>query len=550
MLRDVAVTARILIQILLVIGFRREEIAQRLDQHRQRRTGLSLLPHKDFPDGRQLALIRVEDAGAVLDAFVVALLVDGQRVNHHEIELQQLPQFHARLVVIHPDGLRVAAIAADILVAGRLIRAVGVPDLRGRHTFKLIKKLLQAPETASRQIDGLHRRLLHHSRCLDRVHYTVGTGSPQESRRISVGFAVSSCLLWADRAIIEVVNSFPIRRREERQAMNGSSLTARFLSLLLILLFVALSAGADGNETYLAWNGSGYTETVIPHEAAVLTAQDTSWSGWYRASGSLSISRRVTVNGDASLILMDSCTLTIPAGITVNSGASLTIYAQSDSAETAGKLLVTAPSNYDAGIGGTQNHQTGTILIRGGRIESTGKNGAAIGGASGQDGGVLEISGGTVVAVSLDGGAAIGGGINKSGGEITILSGTVEAVGYTYSAGIGGGNNGGSGTVTIRGGTVTASGGYGAAIGSGYTAKTSGTILIQSGRVTATSSSGAAIGGGQKAAAGTIRIENGVISAAAANGGAGIGLGDSGKDALIELSWTDASCSIHASTYR
>lgn len=332
--------------------------------------------------------------------------------------------------------------------------------------------------------------------------------------------------------------------------MNGSSLTARFLSLLLILLFVALSAGADGNETYLAWNGSGYTETVIPHEAAVLTAQDTSWSGWYRASGSLSISRRVTVNGDASLILMDSCTLTIPAGITVNSGASLTIYAQSDSAETAGKLLVTAPSNYDAGIGGTQNHQTGTILIRGGRIESTGKNGAAIGGASGQDGGVLEISGGTVVAVSLDGGAAIGGGINKSGGEITILSGTVEAVGYTYSAGIGGGNNGGSGTVTIRGGTVTASGGYGAAIGSGYTAKTSGTILIQSGRVTATSSSGAAIGGGQKAAAGTIRIENGVISAAAANGGAGIGLGDSGKDALIELSWTDASCSIHASTYR
>ena len=42
---------------------------------------------------------------------------------------------------------------------------------------------------------------------------------------------------------------------------------------------------------------------------------------------------RVTVSGDVHLILADGCKLTAGTGIEVNSGNSLTIYAQSDSGQ-------------------------------------------------------------------------------------------------------------------------------------------------------------------------------------------------------------------------
>jgi hypothetical protein len=100
-------------------------------------------------------------------------------------------------------------------------------------------------------------------------------------------------------------------------------------------------------------------------------------------------------------------------------------------------------------------------------LNATGKDGnAGIGGNDGVDGGTITINGGTVTATSEGYGAGIGGGGSISaggnGGKITISGGTVTATSEERGAGIGG--EGGS--ITINGGTVTAtSGGDGEGIG-------------------------------------------------------------------------------------
>ena len=173
-------------------------------------------------------------------------------------------------------------------------------------------------------------------------------------------------------------------------------------------------------------------------------------SGWYIVYQDITLDRRVTVNGNVSLILMDGKTLNVNGGINVSEGNELTIYGQTNHT---GTLIATAKStNYgapgDAGIGGNAEGSTGTITINGGTVNATG------GGNS-----------------SSFGGAGIGGGGDNSGtcGTITINGGNVTANGSYRSAGIGGGCYSNGGTITINGGTVAASGGgWGAAgIGNG-----------------------------------------------------------------------------------
>lgn len=178
---------------------------------------------------------------------------------------------------------------------------------------------------------------------------------------------------------------------------------------------------ADGKNWTLA-SCDAYTE---------VTFDTTTWnSGWYVVSGSVTVSSRVTVSDDVHLILMDGCSLDTQ-GITVNSGDSLTIYAQSGGT---GSLTATA-SGYAAGIGGDGRwKEGGTITINGGNVTATGGD---------EDG--------------YSGGAGIGGGYFASGGTVNINGGNVTATGGSGSApGIGGQSGG---TITINGGTVTAKGG-------------------------------------------------------------------------------------------
>ena len=339
-----------------------------------------------------------------------------------------------------------------------------------------------------------------------------------------------------------------------------------FCVLALCLMLVPTAALAAQDPVWYierGWDGSTVTEqtktvdTCTPIDKTTVTWDGSTTGGWYVASGNVTIDQRVTVTGDVYLILTDGCTLTINGGIQVEEDDSLTIYGQSDQADTMGRLTtsITAEndSTYDAAIGGSGGKDGGmdggAVTIHGGFVsamaidESTGGDddestvgndevstdyvyGAAIGGggvtadgesfvANGGDGGTVIIYGGVVDAAS-DGGAAIGGGcgsdVGGDGGSITIYGGTVETESIT-GAGMGGGcgtNVGGNGgSITINGGSVKTASYSSAAIGGGgnrgtvinignpeEVAGSGGTITINSGSVEARSCCGAAIGGG------------------------------------------------------
>ena len=190
----------------------------------------------------------------------------------------------------------------------------------------------------------------------------------------------------------------------------------------------------------------------------------------------------------------------------------------------------------------------GTITITGGDITAKSKTfGAGIGGGSGGRGGIINISGGTVYAESLQktgsvngnaGGAGIGSGSKATGEQVTISGGNITAIGGYDAAGIGSARYASSGSVTITGGTITATGGTGGAgIGSGngdWDGDTSGdpakagtgTINISGGEITAEGGSNAAgIGGGNKAPGNTISITGGYITATAGTTGNAAAIG-------------------------
>ncbi len=166
------------------------------------------------------------------------------------------------------------------------------------------------------------------------------------------------------------------------------------------------------------------TETV---KAASITSDMSTWSGqvgWYVADKDVRIDSRVTVSGDVHLILANGATLTVPKGITVSKGNSLTIYAQTQVAtgtlyagtDSSGGRLAESGAAGIGGGSGSQLHDCGTITINGGSITAqAGTNGYGIGPGSGGNGGAVSVNGGMVIA---DGGAAgwsIGGSFRATG---------------------------------------------------------------------------------------------------------------------------------------
>lgn len=245
----------------------------------------------------------------------------------------------------------------------------------------------------------------------------------------------------------------------------------------------------------------------------------------FSLSKDVTITGRVVVTGDVTLILPEGMTLTASSGITVKEGNSLTI-------EGSGKLNATGLT-YQAGIGGDDSEDAcGVITINGGIINATGgEDGAGIGsGDFGANGGTVTINGGTVTATGGDAAAGIGGGEGCDGGNITINGGTVIAKGGPFGTGIGGGNGSAGGTITINGGTVTAEGGDNAAgIGGSYIGKDGGNITITGGTVTSKGGfAGAGIGGGNGCPGGNVIINGGTVTAASGGSAVGIGMGNSG----------------------
>ena len=289
--------------------------------------------------------------------------------------------------------------------------------------------------------------------------------------------------------------------------------------------------------------------------------------GWYVVNKDITVDNElIIISGDVKIILCDGATLTMKGGIQVEDQNSLTIYAQSNSEETVGRLYAYSYKEFPAAIGssdemkscgnitinggkitaigrckgagigssgyyGRDHNNDGIITINNGFIDAMGTDGAGIGGGYHKDGGEIIINGGIVFASSSKGGAGIGGGgESRSGGKITINGGEIIASSRD-GADIGGGCYGGGGEITINGGTVYAKGGFiysdkiGAGIGGGASGA-GGDITINGGTVFATNCSydkfwgkGAVIGSGCGGAdGGTITINGGKITAKASEG--------------------------------
>ncbi len=185
--------------------------------------------------------------------------------------------------------------------------------------------------------------------------------------------------------------------------------------------------------------------TPVTSETTTLTN-----GGWYVVNDDVNRSGNITVEGSASLVLVNGKTLTVSdvesfkAGITVADGCAFTVYGQ---AGNTGVLNVTGGSN-SSGIGGE-------AVISGSAVTC----------------GTITINGGTVNATGGNYAAGIGGAYNCNCGNVTINGGIVNAEGTGYGSGIGGGARSSGGAVTINGGSVTAESGISgrAGIGSGYT---------------------------------------------------------------------------------
>ena len=246
----------------------------------------------------------------------------------------------------------------------------------------------------------------------------------------------------------------------------------------------------------------------------VVASNTTSWTNgnWYVVAEDVTVGSRVGVSGTVNLILADGATLTVNGGINVAEGNTLNIYGQT--ADT-GALTVANTATYCAGIGGGDEQSAGTIVIHGGTINATGKNGTGIGGGYDGNGGTVTVYGGTVNAMG-NSAAGIGGGYDGNGGTVTIYGGVVNAQGDSYSAGIGGGDQGDAGEVTIYGGYVRATGGtYAGGIGGGHQCN-GGTVSIHGGYVVANAGEGAGshvgIGGSDEASDhGTLTVGEDII---------------------------------------
>lgn len=338
------------------------------------------------------------------------------------------------------------------------------------------------------------------------------------------------------------------------------------------------------------WSGNEvtYTSQTADCTAVESSTEAVTWyDGCYVVSGEVNITEPITVSGAVNLILADGCTLNANSGIVVETGNSLTIYAQENGTGTL-NATGTTDSDYNAGagIGGsTSSVDSGAITIHGGVINATGGttnpnngfSGAGIGGGSpnsgnGGNSGAITIYGGTVTANSGAGnvtGAGIGGGASGNdgnggtGSNIVIYGGNVTASSTgtdTGGAGIGGGsgvdNGGVVNNIQIYGGTVNATGGnLGAGIGGGGCGSSAdsshkagnGTVTISGGKVTAVggkyaagigggggyyysiSYSGVSISGGCIGGTGSVTISGGIVDA---TGGVGNSSGNYAGDPI------------------
>jgi len=154
---QVAVAARVFIQVFLVVFLRPAVIGQRraFDGRRSAQAAAQRL-ERGGDDG-QVAFVGVIDAGPVLRAPVVALPVDRKRVDRLVVQFQQKIERQDRGVVNHAHRFGMAGTQPAHLLVGRVFRfAVGITRFGVEDAANRSEVFFHPPETAARQINLRH----------------------------------------------------------------------------------------------------------------------------------------------------------------------------------------------------------------------------------------------------------------------------------------------------------------------------------------------------------------------------------------------------------
>jgi len=191
--------------------------------------------------------------------------------------------------------------------------------------------------------------------------------------------------------------------------------------LLLCLLIAGLLGVSDVKATDVYYLTSSYDETtgeLTETKTNQASATDVSKSttelsngNYYYVSGAVTISDRVTVTGNVTLILADDAELTCSVGIDVQSEGSLTITVggESKTFKGTGTLAATVGEDeYGAGI----DCDNSSVTISGGKVTATGSEYAA---GIDCDNSSVTISGGKVTATGQD-----AAGIDCDNSSVTI----------------------------------------------------------------------------------------------------------------------------------
>ena len=168
--------------------------------------------------------------------------------------------------------------------------------------------------------------------------------------------------------------------------------------------FSGWNTKADGSGTTYANGASVSLDSDITLyaqwvDASIITSSTTAMDGAsvseYKLLDDVTINSRVTVTGTVSINLAAGKTLTIPKGIRVSEGNSLTITGT-------GTLYIELPEEGNAGIGGNEDENCGEVIIEGGTIAAQCGFGAA-----GIGGGKAETAGGNGGTITINGGVWI-----------------------------------------------------------------------------------------------------------------------------------------------
>ena len=151
---NVAISSRILVQIVLVIVLSCIEIAERFDFHNNiLADGLCQLGALGYEEGANVG-VGVVDTSAILCADVATLAIDAGGIDATEIELHEEGEGKNLRIISYFHSFGETCGFGTYLFVGRMLDvAVGIAHFGGEDTTDLFEIMLGAPKTATSEIE-------------------------------------------------------------------------------------------------------------------------------------------------------------------------------------------------------------------------------------------------------------------------------------------------------------------------------------------------------------------------------------------------------------